>query len=287
MAPGKQPDHTDTATAHPAVLATAGLLHHRRGWIWMLVASVAGFIVAVAFTVNLAPGGTAYVLLSVVEVVMLLVFLISLTMVIVDTSRLRRHPLVVREPARAVHRSTRRSVLAHPHDRHRHPVAYTVGWIVLAGWIVGGAVMFPRLIDSVGYLAGAGGRATFVPSSYVEQCTSRVGCTTVTNGVLKVDGHASAATWPAQVPLDAPFTVREPVWRWALGSGLINGDGTAIGTFVVCLLFDAAAVLALYIAAIRPLFRSLRRSTPPAASPARPGGRTRPGGPARPGRTKH
>lgn len=281
MAPERLPGHPGTAQGHPAVTAAAGLLHHRRGWIWTLVASVAGFIVAVAFTVNVPSGGTAYVILSVIEVVMLLVFLISLTMVIVITARLRQHAPEVRGPARDAHRSARPSILAHPHDRHRHPVAYTIGYVVLAGWIVGGVVMFPRLIDSVGYLAGAGGHATFVPTSYVQQCSGRGGCEVVTNGVLKVDGHPSAATWPQQVPLNIPFTVRQPVWRWALGSGLINGDGSAIGTFIVCLLFDAAAVLALYIAAIRPLLRSLRRSPPPVPSPARRGG------PTRPGRTKH
>ena len=90
--------------------------------------------------------------------------------------------------------------------------------------------MFPRLIDSVGYLAGAGGHATFVPTSYVEQCSGRAGCTTVTNGVLKVDGHPSAATWPQQVPLNAPFTVRQPVWRWALGSSGCGSTTAGRGT---------------------------------------------------------
>jgi hypothetical protein len=218
VAPGKHPGRTGTAS-DPAVIAAAGLLHRRRGWIWMLVVSVAGCIVAVAVTVNAVTRGTAYVLLSLVELLMLLVFLISLTMVIVDTVRLRQHAPGVRGPARAVHRSA------------RHPV------------------LLPRLVDSVAYVAGAGGHATFTPASYVEQCAPRTGCTTVTNGVLQVDGHRSSAIWPAQVPLNLPFTVREPVWRWGLGSGLINGIGGAIGTFVVCLVFDAVAVLAVYIAA--------------------------------------
>ncbi len=244
------------------MIAAAGLLHHRRGWIWTLVVSAAGFIVAVAVTANVATGGTPYVLLHLVEVLMLLVFLVSLTMVIVETARLRRHPPAVRGPARAVHRTAPHPVLAHPHDRHRHPVAYAVGWVVLAGWIVAGVVIFPRLVDSVAYLAGAGGRATFTPTSYVQQCGARTGCTVATNGVLEVDGRPSAATWPAQVPLDLPFTVREPVWRWGLGSGLINGAGSAIGTFVVCLLFDGGTVLALYIAARHWLGRT-RRGRPP------------------------
>jgi hypothetical protein len=71
------------------------------------------------------------------------------------------------------------------------------------------------------------------------------------------------------VPLDIPFTVREPVWRSALGSGLINNTGTAIGSFVVCLLFDAGAVLAVYIA-VKPWLgwtRRRRYKPPPGRRP--------------------
>jgi hypothetical protein len=242
------------------VIAAAGLLHHRRGWIWMLVASVAGFIVTIAVTASVATGGTAYLLLRLVALLMLVVFLVCMVMVIADTARLHRHAPEVRGPARAVHGAARHPVLAHPHHhhRHRHPVAYAVGWLVLAGWVVGGVVIFPRLVDSVAYLAGAGGHATFMPTSYVQQCTPRTGCSTMTNGVLDVGGHSSSSTWPAQVPLGLPFSVREPVWRWGLGSGLINGAGSAIGTFIVCLLFDGAAVLAGYIA-VKPWLGRTRR----------------------------
>jgi hypothetical protein len=267
---GKRPGRTGKAT-DPAVIAAAGSLHHRRGWIWTLVATVVGFIVAFAVTASVATRGTAYLLLSLVQLLMLIVFLVSLTIVIVETARLRRHAPAVHQPARAIHRTAHHRVLAHPHDRHRHPVAYAVGWVVLAGLIVGGVVIFPRLVNSVGYLAGAGGRATFAPASYTQECTPArygLGCSIMTDGVLTVDGHSSAATWPDQVPLNAPFTVREPVWRWGLGSGLINGTGNAIGSFIVCLLFEGIAILALYVAA-RPWLGQtrLRHRKPATASP--------------------
>jgi hypothetical protein len=258
MASGKQTGHTGTAKGHPAVTAATGLLHHRRGWTWTLVASAAGFIVVLAVTLIVAVRGTASVILSVIEVLMLLVFLISLAMVIVYTSRLRQHAPSVREPAGTAHRAARGSLLSHPHNLRRHPVEFAVVRLVLLGWVVGGVVLFPRLIDSAAYVAGAGGHATFMPTTYVEQCAARTGCETITNGNLELGGHVTAATWPAQVPLDSPFSVREPVWRWALGSGLINGIGSAIGTFVVCLLFDASAILALYIA-VRPALPWVRR----------------------------
>lgn len=251
------------------MVAAAELLHHRRGWIWTLVVSLVGLIVAVAVTANAATRGTADVLLRLVELLMLLVFLVSAVMVIVETARLRQHTPEVHGPARAVHRTARRPILAHPHDRHRHPVAYAVGWAVLAGVIVAGVVIFPRLVDSAAYLAGAGTHGTFIPASYTQECTpSRggVGCLIMTDGVLQVDGHRSAATWPDQVPLNVPFTVREPVWKWGLGSGLINSTVDAIGSFIVCLLFDGGAVLALYIAARSSLGRT-RHRWPATSSP--------------------
>ena len=252
--------------------ATAGLLHNRRGWIWVLVVSAVGVLVAVTVTVDAATRGTADLLLRLVELLMAVVFLVSVTMVAVGTARLRRHAPAARGPARATHRTARHPVLAHPHDRHRHPVAYAVGWVLLAGWLVAGVVIFPRLVDSVAYLAGASGHATFRPASYSQQCAPTrnggIGCTTVTNGVLESGGHRSAATWPAQVPLNVPFTVREPVWKWGLGSGLITSDADAVGSFVICLLLDAGAVLALYIA-VRPWLGAnrRRRHRPAAASP--------------------
>lgn len=221
-----------------------------------MVASLTGFVVAVAAAASNGAGGTASFLLDLVGLLMVIVFVVALAMVFVDTARLRQHAPAVRGPARATHRTAHRSVLVHPHHHRPHPVVYVFGVLMVAGWIVGGVVMLPRLVDSVGYLAGAGGSATFVPGSYVQQCSSH-GCSTVTNGVLEVHGQPSSATWPAQVPLKVPFTVREPVWRWALGSGLINGTVTAVGSLFVGLIFEGAALLAVFIL-LRPRLERLR-----------------------------
>jgi hypothetical protein len=257
MTSGHKPGHT-VAAPDPAVLASTAMLHHRRGWIWTLLVSLAGFIVAVAVAANNATGGTASFLLDLVGLVMLIVFVVALAMIFVLTARLRQHAPAVRGPALAAHRTARRPVLAHPHDHRHHRVGYVFGMLMLIGWLVGAVVFVPRLVDSVAYLAGAGGHATFMPTSYAQQCTARAGCMTVTNGILKIDGHPSAATWPNQVPLETAFTVREPVWRWALGSGLINGDGTAIGGILVGLIFEAGAVLAAFII-LRPYLGRLPR----------------------------
>jgi hypothetical protein len=258
MTSGEQPGKAAAPTHHPAVLDTAEELHHRRGWIWTLVVSLVGFIVAAAVAAKPTTGGTASFLLDLAGLLMLIVFVAALVMVFVITARLRQHALEVRGPALAVHRAAQHPVLAHPHDRHRHPYGYVFGLVLLAGWMVGAVVFVPRLVDSIAYLTGAGGSATFVPSSYFQQCGSRTGCSTGTNGVLKFDGHQAPASWPAQVPLNVPFTVREPVWRWALGSGLINGDGTAIGNLIVGLIFEGGAFLAVFII-LRPGLDELRR----------------------------
>ncbi|HEY2441569.1 MAG TPA: hypothetical protein VGI31_00390, partial [Streptosporangiaceae bacterium] len=116
MAPGQQAGDT-AAAADPAVLATAGLLHHRRGWIWTLAVSLAGFIIAVVIAAKPATGGTASFLLDLVGLLMLIVFVVALIMVVVVTQRLRQHAPDIRGPALAVHRTARRPALAHPHHR--------------------------------------------------------------------------------------------------------------------------------------------------------------------------
>src|SRR5579862_2006792 len=119
MASGRRPGKNSKAD-RSAVVAATGLLHHRRGWAWTLVASLAGLIAAIG--ARPGTGGTAALLLGVVALLMLVVFVVALAMVCVVTTRLRRHPADVHGPARAAHRSARRPVLAHQHDLHRHPV---------------------------------------------------------------------------------------------------------------------------------------------------------------------
>lgn len=232
--------------------------------------SLAGLLAAVVVAANAAMGGTASVFLNVAGLVMLAVFVVAMVMVFVVTARLRQQAPEVHGAARAVHRGTHHPVLVHPHDRRRHPVGYVFWLVLLTGWMMGAVVVFPRLVDSAAYLAGAGGSATFVPRSYVLQCGGRrLGCSAMaTDGVLEANGHSSPVTWPSQVPLNVPFTVRKPVWRWALGSGLMSGDVTAIGSFFVGLLFDGGAVLAAFLI-VRPGLERLRhRRGPPAAATA-------------------
>ena len=63
---------------------------------------------------------------------------------------------------------------------------------------------------------------------------------------MKVTVCSAPATWPGQVPIGAPFIVREPVWNWGFGTQLINGDGSAITYIILGVLFDGFAVLILF-----------------------------------------
>lgn len=63
---------------------------------------------------------------------------------------------------------------------------------------------------------------------------------------LGTGSNAAPATWPGQVPIGVPFTVREPVWNWGFGGQLINGDGSAIAYIVLGVLLDGFAVLILF-----------------------------------------
>src|SRR3984957_4413842 len=261
MGAAPKPGRT-AATTDPAVHATAGLLHRRRGWIWTLVVSLVGFIVAAWVAARPATGGTASLILDLIALLMVIAFVAALIMVLVVTARLRKHAPEVRGPALAVHRSTRHPVLAHPYNRRHHPYEHAFVLVMLLGWLVGAVVFLPRVVDSVAYLAGAGGHATFSPRSYVEQCSRGTGCTMITNGVLEIHGHPSAASWPVQVPMGVPFTVRGPVRRWGLGSGLVDGEGDAIGSIFVGLIVEGGALLALYVIA-RPGLRRLRQQRHP------------------------
>jgi hypothetical protein len=91
------------AATNPGVQSAARLLHHRWGWIWTMVASLAGFVVAAA---SAGTGRTASFLLDLIGLVMVVVFfVVALAMVVVDTARLRQHAPAVRGPALATHRT--------------------------------------------------------------------------------------------------------------------------------------------------------------------------------------
>jgi hypothetical protein len=230
------------ADADPEVAAVVRLLHRRRGWIWATVVSVVAWLTAAGLLGGLDPDGSgAGAVVGTVFVLLLtVVAVIGLVASVVDTVRLHRSDASVRERARGrtAHYPARAHAYSYP---PRHRLTWAFGWITLL-ILVGAAVpLLPGLVNGVAYLAGAESSTTFFPLSYGQEC-GRSGCSPLTNGVL-ADG--SSASWPEKVPLGQALAVREPLWNWGYGSGLIDGDATAVVDIVLGVLFDGLAVLVL------------------------------------------
>jgi hypothetical protein len=242
------------ADADPGVAAVVRLLHRRRGWIWATVISVAAWLTAAGLLGALAPDGSGAgaAVGSVFVVLLTVVAVVGLIASVVDTVRLHRSDPGVRQLAarRTAHHPVRAHAYSYP---PRHRLSWVFGWLTILVLLGTGVPTLPGLVNGVAYLAGAESSTVFTPVSYGQQC-GRDGCSTVTNGVLS-DG--SSVTWQDKVPLDQAFAVREPLWNWGYGSGLIDGDGSAIIFIVAGVLIDGFSVLVL-VALVKLVPRWLR-----------------------------
>ncbi len=240
------------------------LHHRRRGWAWVASGSLTGLAVYAGIDVNLLEhltGTTAT--LGVIPVVALLALaLVGLVVVIVDTSRIHRADATVRASAKG-------SVSHYPWYAHahrwppRHPASWAVCLFMLAVMTCITAYILPQEVNAWAYVAGAEHQDTFNPLSYATACAmqGRGGlgqCQTVTVGYLS-DTRAQV-NWGTQVPLGQPFSVRDPLWAWGSGRGLIDGDGTAIADIVAGVFFDGVALLLLYVLVVLLRDTSPRRS---------------------------
>ncbi len=235
-----------TGESDPAVAAAVRLLHRRRGWIWATAISVVAFLVACGLLGARAPdaSGAGVAVASVFILLLAATAVAGLVASIVDTVRVHRLDPAVRAQAapRTVHYPVRAHAYRYP---PQHRWTWVFSWLVMAILLGLGVVALPALVDGVAYLAGAESTATFVPTSFGQTC-GRGGCSTITNGYLGTGSNAAPATWPGQVPIGVPFTVRKPVWNWGFGGQLINGDGSAIAYIGLGVLLDGFAVLILF-----------------------------------------
>jgi hypothetical protein len=221
-APGEQDVDPDT---DPRVAAVVYLLHRRRAWAWTLGASLVALVAVVAVGTILRSGGTgaASVVGGFTLLLLLALAVVALTAVITDTIRLRR-----REPSVRAHAASRMSY--HPKASQfrtpvRHRVIHVVGWVALATCPLLTVLILPDQVNAVAYLAGAGSTVTFRPQSYELVC-GRYGCSTWTDGVLQTRPPVRT-TWPNQVPLGQPFSVRQPWWNGWGHPDLMNGGAAA------------------------------------------------------------
>jgi hypothetical protein len=232
------------------VASLVRLHHRRRGWAWVATGSLIGLGVYAVIDRNLfgSPAGTAETLSAIAVFVLLALVLTGVVVVIVDTARLHRADPAVRAHARS-------SVSHHPlyAHAHRYPPRHRGSWVFVIVMLVAmtGITVFilPAEVNSWAYVLGAENQDTFNPVSYEQTCNSGTGrsgfsCQTVTEGYLSTSG--AHVTWGSQVPLGQPFSVRDPLWAWGRGRGLIISDGTAIENIIAGLFFDAVTLLLVY-----------------------------------------
>jgi hypothetical protein len=253
-------------TSESANVAKLVTLHHRRrGWAWVAVGSLIGLAVYVGIDANLFAHLTgAAVALSVIPVFALLALLLGGVLdVIVDTSRLHRADAAVRASAKS-------EVSHHPWYAHAHrwPPRHLASWIACLFMLVAmaciTAYILPQEVNAWAFVVGAEHQDTFNPVSYTTACATvgrQEGCQTVTQGYLSSSG--ARVYWSPQVPLGTPFSVRDPLWAWGSGRGLIEDDGSAIATIVGGVFFDGVALLLLYV-----LVALVRDTSPRQSQPA-------------------
>jgi hypothetical protein len=243
------PEQRDTRQSSD--VATLVRLHHRRrGWAWVAAGCVIGLAVCAGIDANLFEhlSGTAETLSIISVSALLALALAGLVVVIVDTSRIHRADPAVRVSAKD-------SVSQYPWYAHalrwppRHPASWVAGTFMLLAMTCITAYTVPQEVNAWAYVVGGAPQDTFHPVSYSTSCslTGRHGlsCQTVTQGYLSRSG--ANVIWGSQVPLDQPFSVRDPLWPWGTGRILTNGDGSAIPTIVASLFFDGVTLLLLYV----------------------------------------
>jgi hypothetical protein len=252
-APGQQGLDPDT---DPRVAATVHLLHRRRGWAWTLGGSLVAFVAFVATVTSLWPTakGAVAVIGGVTVILLLALAVVALTAVITDTVRLRRREPSIR--AQATSRTSYHPVAAYPFSTPvRHRTSYVFGWVALAMFPLLTVVILPDQVNAFAYLAGAGNTVTFVPQSLFLNC-GRLGCDYWTHGVLQTNPPVSA-TWPNQVPLGQPFSVRQPVWNGWGRPDLMNSG--ASGGAIAGTLFGDLGTVFVGVGLVRMVRRRLRR----------------------------
>jgi hypothetical protein len=248
--PGQQGLDPD---ADPRVAAAVHLLHRRRGWAWTLGGSLVAFVAFVAILTSLWPNaaGAVAVISGVTVILLLALAVVALTAVITDTVLLRR-----REPSIRAQATSRMSY--HPLAAYQFgtPVRYRVfGWVALAMFPLLTLVILPDQVNAVAYVAGAGNTVTFLPRSLFLDC-GRLGCHYWTDGVLRTIPPVRAS-WPNQVPLGQPFSVRQPVWNGWGSPDLMNG--VASGWMIAGGLVMDLATVVVGVALARMVRRSLQR----------------------------
>lgn len=211
------------------------LHHRRRGWAWAGFGSLIGLL-AYVFIGNVVFTGLTGANLTATYVPMAILFVIAavgIIAVLVDTVRLRRAGKTVRDAARE--KVTHHPVHAHVFRRPHHVGSWLMGIFMVTVITILMTVFIPGEVDGAAYLLGAGRQTTFHADSYGREC-GKGGCSTVTDGYLSDSGTRARVL--ADMPLGATKPVREPVWNWGTGRGVIESTGQAAGQFGIGFVFN-------------------------------------------------
>jgi hypothetical protein len=226
--------------------ATERLLHRRRGWSWIAGLSLIGFVGYAVIGAHFFPHASGVLgdISAAIVVALLGLIVAGLIVAIVDTVKLHRLDAGARTQARG--RTVHHSVIAHAYRYPpKHGTAGVFGKVLLVFWFVLTISFLPNQVNAVAFLAGAGSNTTFFPSSYSQNC-GRSGCTTVTDGTIASGARTVDATFPYQIPLDQPVTVRAPVWPGWGTVALVGDTENAVVSIFVGLFFDFIAAVAVY-----------------------------------------
>jgi hypothetical protein len=259
------------------------LLHRRSGWGWTATGGFLAFMLASAVYSNrYSATGSGPVAILIIMMVLAALTIIGLVVAVVDSVLLSRRSAALRW--RAISFAEQHSRRAHAYRYPpQHGLSFLTVWVMLVCMLGLGVLFLPGVVNGVSYLSG-GNSVLFVPQSWQPTCsfyysTGNV-CSTSTNGILKTGGAGMSATWPDQVPLNHPFLIREPLWRWGLGAALIDTDKTAIIAICISLLFIGFSVVIVifFVKMVRNwlLYRRQKAARGPATVPAESAGQTGP-----------
>lgn len=220
--------------------ATLRLMHRRRAGGWTAIGGFLAALTAISvYSAQTTANAYGPVATLAIAAALAALTVAGLVVVVATSVRLRRHTAAQRAQATSI---AERKSERWWHSWRSDLVTSSVLLVIALGTA---ALFAPGLVNSVSYVTSSR-TATFDPQFHDVTCgyLGKGGCSIVTVGILKTGGGGVHATWPHDVTLGRPFQVREPLWPWGPGTGLIDGDGAAITFAIVSLLTIGLAVLA-------------------------------------------
>jgi hypothetical protein len=148
--------------------ATVRLLHRRRGWAWTGAGGLIAFIVYGIVGSVVFPGntGTGTDLSAALTIVLLVAGIAGVVIAVIETVRLKR--LGTSAAGLVVHHPVHAHPFRYP---PKHWPSWLIMWLVLAAWVAVAVTLLPSAVNAIAYLADPGHQATFRPISCGQSCS--------------------------------------------------------------------------------------------------------------------